>query len=163
MKELNDMIQDLESGVKQNGDKLDQIIDNQGLLVIFNSQYVQILNPEPFQYVIHQKHQKSLQNIQSTMNSLQVRWHSKYCKSTNPVSSSLIWGLVPDDTSILIITGCYYNCTESIQVLGKQSCQILPLPPGFLDPIPILTADEEILACGNYAEVPEGSESMVLI
>ena len=73
MKELNDMIQDLESGVKQNGDKLDQIIDNQGLLVIFNSQYVQILNPEPFQYVIHQKHQKSLQNIQSTMNSLQVR------------------------------------------------------------------------------------------
>ena len=31
MKELNDMIQDLESGVKQNGDKLDQIIDNQGI------------------------------------------------------------------------------------------------------------------------------------
>ena len=30
MKELNDMIQDLDSGVKQNGDKLDQIIDNQG-------------------------------------------------------------------------------------------------------------------------------------
>ena len=31
MKELNDMIQDLDSGVKQNGDKLDQIIDNQGI------------------------------------------------------------------------------------------------------------------------------------
>ena len=30
MRELNDMIQDLDSGVKQNGDKLDQIIDNQG-------------------------------------------------------------------------------------------------------------------------------------
>ena len=31
MIELNDMIQDLDSGVKQNGDKLDQIIDNQGI------------------------------------------------------------------------------------------------------------------------------------
>ena len=30
MKELNDMIQDIDSGVKHNGDKLDQIIDNQG-------------------------------------------------------------------------------------------------------------------------------------
>ena len=66
--------------------------------------------------------------------------------------------MISDDTSILITAGCDYNCTESIQVLGKQSCQIQPLPPGFLDPIPILTADEEILACGNYAE---GSESMV--
>ena len=65
------------------------------------------------------------------------------------------------DTSILIIAGCDFNCTESVQVIGKKSCQIPPLPPGFLDPLPILTADEEILACGNYAEVPEGSESMV--
>ena len=69
--------------------------------------------------------------------------------------------MISDDTSILITAGCDYNCTESIQVLGKQSCQIQPLPPGFLDPIPILTADQEILACGNYVEVPEGSESMV--
>ena len=61
----------------------------------------------------------------------------------------------------MIISGFDENCTEPIQVLGKQSCQILPLPPGFLDPLPIFTADEEILACGNYAEVPEGSESMV--
>ena len=75
--------------------------------------------------------------------------------------SSLMQGLIPDNISILIISGCDENCTESIQVLGKQSCQIQPLPPGFLVPIPILTADQEILACGNYAEVPEGSESMV--
>ena len=35
IKELNDMIQDLDFGVKQNGDKLDQIIDNQGIFKNF--------------------------------------------------------------------------------------------------------------------------------
>ena len=74
--------------------------------------------------------------------------------------SSLIQGLISEDTSILIIAGCDFNCTESIQVLGKKSCQLPSLPPGFLDPLPILTADQEILVCGNYAEAPEGSESM---